>query len=330
MERVTLKCHCDPDDTSGEAISNRLEIACIAARPLASSPRFTGLLAMTVIFSFLFSTAFASEKLNIAVTIAPQAEFVEKVGGEYVNVSVMVPAAGNPHTYELTPSQLKDARDADLYFKLGSGIEFELMWMDKIASINNGLTIIDNSAGITLIDNEDKEAGHLPGAGHYHGPKDPHIWLSPKNAAIMINTIKNALIAGDPEHVGIYQKNAEAYINELNGLDREIREELKDKKKRVFMVFHPAWAYFARDYGLKEIAIESEGKEPTIAGLRGIIDTARENGIKVIFISPQFSRRSAEVVAKEAGCKIAVVDDLSKDYTGNMRCAAGVLKEGID
>ncbi len=272
-----------------------------------------------IIFTFLFSTASAGNRLNIVVTIAPQAEFVEKVGGEYVNVSVMVPAAGNPHTYELTPSQLKDVRDADLYFKLGSGIEFELMWMGKIASINKGLTIIDNSAGITLIENEEEKAA-----------KDPHIWLSPKNAVMMIGSIKDALIGRDSEHADVYQKNAEVYINELNSLDREIREKLKDKKKRVFMVFHPAWVYFARDYGLKEIAIESEGKEPTIAGLRSIIDMARENGIKVIFISPQFSTRSAEVVAKETGCKIVAVDDLSKDYTGNMRRVAGVLKEGID
>ncbi|MDP3789878.1 MAG: zinc ABC transporter substrate-binding protein, partial [Candidatus Omnitrophota bacterium] len=201
---------------------------------------------------------------------------------------------------------------------------------DKVASINKGLTIIDNSAGITMVDSEDEEGGHLPGTGHYHGPKDPHIWLSPKNAVIMIGGIKDALIGRDPDHADVYRKNAEVYINELNNLDREIREKLKDKKKRVFMVFHPAWVYFARDYGLKEIAIESEGKEPTIAGLRGIIDMARENGIKVIFISPQFSRRSAEVVAKETGCKIVAVDDLSKDYTGNMRRVAGVLKEGID
>ncbi|MDP3788964.1 MAG: zinc ABC transporter substrate-binding protein, partial [Candidatus Omnitrophota bacterium] len=261
MEKITAKCHCANQrlvrlrrkPRKGEAISGIAQPVPSEAKEsrlarllvcfgFASQPpvRLPAMTIPVIIFTFLFSTASAGNRLNIVVTIAPQAEFVEKVGGEYVNVSVMIPAVGNPHTYEPTPSQLRGVRDADLYFKLGSGIEFELMWMDKIASINKGLTIIDNSAGITLIESEEEESGHT---------KDPHIWLSPKNTVIMIGGIKDALIGRDPEHADVYRKNAGAYINELNSLDREIREKLRDKKKRVFMVFHPAWVYFARDYG---------------------------------------------------------------------------------
>jgi len=266
----------------------------------------------SIIFCSAPEESGANRKTNVIVTILPQAEFVEKAGGEYVDVSVMVPRGTDPHTYEPTPSQLKKAASADLYFKLGSGVEFELAWMDKIASLNKNLTIINTSEGVELLD------------------KDPHIWLSPKNAIIMVGSIRDALIAKDPQREKMYQKNAEAYIKELSRLDAEIKEKLAHKQNRIFMVFHPSWGYFARDYDLKEISIEIEGKEPTIAGLKKVIDEARETGVKEIFTSPQFSQRSAEVVAKEINGRVVSVDPLSKNYVENLKYIADILKKEID
>lgn len=255
----------------------------------------------------------AGNKINVVVTVLPEAEFAEKVGGEHVKVSVMVPYGNNPHIYEPAPSQLRGLADAQLYFKLGSGIEFELTWMSKIASINKNLTIVNISEGIDLM-----------------ADKDPHIWLSPRNAIIMVENIRDALIVEDFQNKEAYRKNAALYIKELESLDAEIKEKLTGKKNRVFMVFHPSLAYFARDYNLKEIAIESEGKEPTIADLKGIIDEARSSGARIILASPQFSQKSAEVVAEEINGKVVSVDPLSKNYIENMRHIADILKEGTE
>lgn len=254
----------------------------------------------------------AAGKLNVIVTILPEAEFVEKVGGEYADVSVMIPGGMDPHTYEPTPSQLRKVGDADLYFKLGSGLEFELAWMDKLAALNENLVVVDTSEGIELLD------------------KDPHIWLSPRNAMIMVMNIRNALSAKDPAHKESYQKNAGEYIKELLRLDGGIKEKLSHKKNRVFMVFHPSLGYFARDYDLREMPMQAEGKEPTIAGLKKIIDSARENGVKVIFASPQFNQKSAEVVAKEINGRVVSVDPLRKDYIGNLEYIAGILEKEIN
>jgi zinc transport system substrate-binding protein len=146
----------------------------------------------------------------------------------------------------------------------------------------------------------------------------------------MVGSVRDALIAKDPQREKMYRKNAEAYIKELSKLDAEIKEKLARKQNRIFMVFHPSWGYFARDYDLKEISIEIEGKEPTIAGLKKVIDKAKETGVKEIFASPQFSQRSAEVVAKEINGRVVSVDPLSKNYVENLKYIADILKEEID
>lgn len=273
----------------------------------------TALLILSILLLCGISEALsAGEKLSVVVTILPEAEFVEKVGGKYVDVHVMVSKGTDPHTYEPTPLQFKIIGGTDLYFKLGSGIEFELMWMDKIASLNKGLTLVDISKGIGLLG------------------KDPHIWVSPKNAIIMVGNIKDALIAKDPGHRAEYQKNAEEYTEELSRLDAEIREKLAGKKNRLFMTFHPSWGYFARDYGLKEISIQKEGKEPTIVSMKEVIDMARANGIKTVFVSPGFSRKSAVVVAGEIGGIVLTADPLRKDYVENLKYVTGMLAEEIN
>jgi len=299
---------------------------------MAHYPKAVLLILSIVFFCGIPGAVSADDKLNVVVTILPEAEFVEKVGAEHVNVSVMVPPGANPHTYEPTPLQLKKVESADLYFKIGAGIEFELVWLDKLISLNKNLQVVDMSRGITTLDAAAHEADKTSAGEirHAHTGKDPHIWLSPKNVMIMVDGIRGALIEKDPQHKDVYNRNAGEYLKELEGLDFDIRAKLKHRQGMSFMVFHPAWAYFARDYGLKELAIESEGKEPTIAGLSSIIEAAKKNGIKVIFVSPQFSRKSSEVVAREINGKVVSVDDLSKDYIDNMRYVTGLLEENIN
>lgn len=264
-----------------------------------------------------------SEKVRVVVTIPPQAEFAEKVGKDRVEVTVMVPPGASPHTYEPTPSQLTKVSNAHLYAVVGSGIEFELAWMDKIIGMNENMVIVDCSQGIELIrEHEDKEHEHYGHEGY-----DPHIWLSPRNAVIMVEHIYQGLIQIDAENKEYYTQNKNEYVKELNDLDEEIVKALSGKENRKIMVYHPSWAYFCRDYRLQQIPIEKEGKEPTPQGIAHLIQQAKENNITVIFASPQFNTESAEVIAREINGTIVLIDPLEKTYTENIRKVAEAFAE---
>jgi len=242
--------------------------------------------------------------LRVVVTIPPQAEFVEKVGGEHLQVTVLVPPGANPHTYEPTARQMIEVAKAKIYFQVGSGIDLELTFTEKLIKINSGIIVINCSEGIQIVD------------------RDPHVWLSPKNAKIIVKNIYKALVQVDPENEEYYRRNMESYLKELESLDEEIRRILENLTDRCFIVYHPAWGYFARDYNLTQIPVEKEGKEPTARGLMALIDQARELNKKVIFVSPQFDRRKAETIAENIDGKVVFLDPLAKDYVNNLRLVA--------
>ena len=271
--------------------------------------------------------AINDDKIGVVVSIPPQAEFVEKVGGDKVTVTVMVPPGANPHTYEPAPVQLEEVSKAEIYAKVGSGIEFELAWMDKIIKINEKMLVVDCSRGVKLIaisyesgepvayneyDENDKDRSNFKGI-------DPHIWLSPSNAKIMAENIYEGLVQIDPENQKYYERNLGSYLEELDRLDEEIARIFLEKENKVIMVFHPTWTYFALDYGIKQMPIEEEGKEPTAEGIKNLIDKARKYDIKVIFASPEFSTKSAEAVAREIGGSVVLISSLKKNYVENIR-----------
>ncbi len=265
-------------------------------------------------------------RLQIVSSITPLSYFAERIGGRYVSVSVMVPPGGDPHSYEPKPSQLVMLSHAILFIKAGSGIEFELDWMPRILSLNPGLRICDASAGATLLPMpkgeraEDADMYHEEHREHHrHGNKDPHFWLSPANAVTIVRNIAKALESEDPAHSKEYRANASRLEEELRALDREIQEKISGVTLRKFLVFHPAWGYFAHDYGLEQIAVEAEGKSLTPGQMRHVIDTAKKNGIRVVFISPQFNAQQAGAIAKAIGGKIHSVDPLASDYQDNLR-----------
>ncbi|MCD6387418.1 MAG: zinc ABC transporter substrate-binding protein [Methanophagales archaeon] len=254
----------------------------------------------------------------VVVTIPPQAEFVKRVGGEKVAVITMVPQWANPHTYEPTPAQLMNVSKAKMYVKMGSGIEFEIAWMDKIKSINENMLIVDCSNGIELLKED--------------GKADPHIWLSPKNAKIIVENICKGLVQIDPSNSTYYEQNKEAYLRELDALDKEISQILSKTSKasaHKFIVYHPAWSYFARDYGLEQISVEEGGKEPTPERIASIIEEAKRNNITKIFASPQFKDK-AEVIAREIEGKVVEINPLAENYIENMRKFAEELAEKVE
>ena len=257
------------------------------------------------------------EKLGVVVTIPPQAEFVEEIGGDKVEVTVMVPPGASPHTYEPKASQLRKVGKAEMYAKVGSGVEFELTWTDKIIDTNKDMLVVDCSKGVTLI-----EAGNQHEENHEHNGADPHIWLSPKNVKIMVENIYKGLAQIDTANKEYYQKNKEAYLQKLDKLDKEITQTLRTEENRQLLVYHPAWAYFTKDYNLEQIPIEKEGKEPTPQGIANLIKQAKDNNITIIFASPEFSTKSAEVIANEIGGEVVLLSPLEKNYLENMRKVA--------
>jgi zinc transport system substrate-binding protein len=205
--------------------------------------------------------------------------------------------------------------EAEMYAKVGSGVEFELVWMDKLMATNKEMVVVDCSEGVELqamvTGDEQEEEGH--------GGIDPHIWMSPVNARIMVRNICTGMIAVDPVNRRYYEQNRNTYLQELAEIDREIRDGLSGLKNRRFMVYHPALGYFAREYNLDMLPIELEGKEPTAAGLASLIQQAKAHDIRVIFAEPQFDPKSAEVIADAIGGKVVLIDPLARDYIGNLR-----------
>ena len=258
----------------------------------------------------------SGDKLAIVVTILPQAEFVEKVGGEKVEITVMVPEGHSPHTYEPSPGQMKELSQADLYAKVGSGIEFELVWMDNFIDLNRDMLILDSSEGIELKSMASSDTGIYNGSDN--SKNDPHIWMSPKNAVVMAENIANGLIELDPSNRDYYQGNLQEYTTALEEIDASIRDGLSDVENRIFMVYHPSFGYFARDYNLTMLTVEDEGKEPTPAGIAHLIEQANEYDIKAVFASPQFNPDSAEVIADEIEGKVIFIDPLTRDYRDNL------------
>jgi zinc transport system substrate-binding protein len=247
------------------------------------------------------------DTLIVAVSIAPLADFVENVGGDNVEVTVMVPPGYSPHTYEPTPHQMAKISQADIYVRVGAGLEFEEAWMDDMMAQNPDIYVIDCSVGITKIGN------------------DTHIWNSPVNAMQMVENIYQGMIADDPVNADYYRLNKESYAGELEKLDSYIKETLAGFSNRNFLIYHPAFAYFARDYNLTQIAVEHQGKEPTPQVIQTCIDKATQYNLNFVFVAPQFATSYAQTVADETGGRIIYVDPLAANYIANMRSVAASI-----
>ena len=242
------------------------------------------------------------EAIGVVVTILPQADFVHQVAGDKVSVTVMVPPGASPHTYEPTPGQLMEVSKARIYLKVGSGVEFEQTWLDKIIGINPEIQVVNCSYGIT------KQG------------KDPHIWNSPNNAKIMVTNICNGLVAFDPGNDTFYTANRDKYLQELDTLDTYIHGRLdKNATNRVFMIYHPSFGYFAKDYNLTQIAIEHKGKAPTPKVIRDCIDNARDYNLSYVYVAPQYATEDAEAIAREIGGQTVFINPIPRDYIANMR-----------
>lgn len=265
------------------------------------------------IITLLFLTLTLSAAPSVAASIAPQKYFLKQIMGEGADITVLVPAGSSPATYAPKPSQLKALNKASLYFSIG--VDFEKNWLPRFASINKKLKIIDTGKGITKRAMAHEHNEH---DDHHHEGLDPHIWLSPKLVMIQAKTIKDALVSQAPNQKEKYEKNYQAFITKLKSLDEKIKAILSPLRQKSFIVFHPAFGYFAKEYGLTQVAIEKEGKEPSLRYMKRLIDYAKEHHIKTVFVAPQFSQKAAAQIAAQIGGQVQTINPLSDDWETNL------------
>lgn len=295
-----------------------------------------------LIYGFLLnvlgsSLVAAADKPVVFVSILPQKFFVHQIGGALFDVEVMVKPGASPATYEPKPSQMAKLSSSSAY--LAIGVPFESNWLGKFRAVNPTMNIVHTEQGIAKISMVEHlhDADHADHADHVddvegdaaehsdHGILDPHIWLSPALVKKLAKNIVETLMEISPEHSAIFDANYRAFLEEIDKLDGELRELFRGKDNMQFMVFHPSWGYFAREYNLRQVAIEMEGKEPKPAQLLELIRYARENEIQVIFVQRQFSAKKAKVVAKEINGRVVIVDPLAENWFTNLRqVAAGI------
>ncbi len=276
------------------------------------------------------SLCMAEETLPVFVSILPQKYFVEKIGGEFVQVSVMVAPGAGPHTYEPKPAQMVELSKTRLYFAVG--VPFESTWLDRFASANPSMQIISTQEGIEKIHmaSHHHEEEEKSGTHEHEGIRDPHIWLSPPLVMVQARNILRALMSADPAHANVYEDRYKEFIREIADLDMEIFRILGEKElRREFMVFHPAWGYFAQAYGLKQVPVETEGKEPKPAELQKLIEWGKKENIKAVFIQPQYSEKSAGVIAAAIGGQVIAADPLAADWAENLRQIAMKFRDAL-
>lgn len=278
---------------------------------------------MVFISIFSLKSQVTVEPLKVFVSILPQAYFVKQIGGEYVEVAVLVGPGQSPHTYEPTPRQMTALAEARLYFSIG--VPFERQLLGKISATFRNLEVVDTRRGVPLRAIEGEEHD-----GHDHaGAEDPHIWLSPQRVKIQADNICRALVAYDSAHASFYQRNLDIFKRQLDDIDREIMLKLTPYKGSKFFAFHPSYGYFAADYGLVQVAVEIEGKEPGARQLAVVTDQARADGVKVIFVQPQFAVKTAETIARAVGAKVVALDPLAEDYINNLKFMADELARAL-
>jgi zinc transport system substrate-binding protein len=250
-----------------------------------------------------------NDKIGVVVSLGPQVEFVKAVGGDKVDVTLMVPSNADPHTYEPLANQLSRVSNAKMYAELGTPIEFEVNYMDKIRAINPNMLVLNTSKGIKLIPNS---------AENESTTMDPHDYVDPKNAKIMVNNIYQGLVEIDPADKDYYQKNRDSYLQQLDDLDKNTTKLLKGKQGTYILIYHPAFGYYTKDYNLTQVGAMINDEEPSPQRIAMMVNIAKQNNITVIYTEPQYDPKFMQSIASQIGAQVLNVNDLDEHYIKNM------------
>jgi zinc transport system substrate-binding protein len=263
----------------------------------------------------LLLTTFILANINVVVSILPEKSFVKAIGGDGVDVTLMVPPGASPHTYEPKPSQMREAAHAQLYFAIG--VEFEHTWLPRFKDLNPSMKIVDLTEGIEKLPMA--PAHHHESEHHDQEGLDPHIWTAPENVRIIARHIYTALSHADPAHDAYYKQNLTTFLAQIDRTDRTIRSLLAPlQRPAAFMVFHPSWGYFAKAYDLVQVPVEVEGKKPKPRELVMLIKEAQAKKIRAIFTQPEFSDSSAKIIASELHIPVIKISPLAADWSENL------------
>lgn len=268
----------------------------------------------------------ATDKVpTVSVTILPQRYFVERIAGDFLKVNVMVPPGANPAATDLTPDQLVALHNSSLYFAVGY-LPFESAHLYPVLREQEGITLVNHSEGLHLLPGT-CSCGHDHGHDHDHGHgMDPHIWMSPAYARRMAGQIAATLGETFPEKQALFAENLRVLEADIDSIDSRARRIAEKLRHPVFLIYHPALTYFAADYGLEQVSIEHDGKEPGPAHLKAVINLAREKEIRTVFIQSQFDRENARAVAREIGGEVIPIDPLNADWKQEMHALLSILE----
>lgn len=266
--------------------------------------------------------------IKVSVSIMPQAFIVKRIGGEHVSVNVMVPPASSPETYEPGPKRMAELRDSDIYFSIG--MPFELTSIDKVKNEYSNVKFVDMHNGITMNDMESHHGHNSVVENEIAGEiKDPHVWLDPVALIQMSQNTVNEFIKLDPKNRDEYIENHLKLTKELQLLNDEMADLFKDSGKKAFIIYHPAWGYFANRYRLRQIPVEIEGKEPSASEMAELTDIIKKHRIKHIFMQTQVPETVLRSISAETGARIEMLDPLKENVIENIRESALKIKKGL-
>lgn len=247
----------------------------------------------------------------VSVSILPQKYFVDQIAGDLVQVNVLVPPGSSPHNYEVLPSQMKDLSKSKVWLQIGL-LTFEDAWKEKFAEINKDLSIVNCSEGIVPLAGSECED---EGDEHEHsGAYDPHVWLAPVEVKTISKNILNALMTSFPEDAAIFEKNYARFAARIDSVSAQIEQQLAPLQNRNILIFHPALGYYARQFKLAQIPLELDGKEPSPKHLKAIVDLAREQNVRTVFIQKEFDSENALQLSREIGGEVMTIDPLEYDW----------------
>lgn len=294
---------------------------------MMKNPILSLLLVIFLIWQIAVATELESRrKLQVSVSILPQAYFVEKIGKENVEVFTLIGPGQSPHTFDPTPKMIAKIMQSDVYFYIGA--PFESAILHKLKGSMGKMNIVDTGKGVEFLPTE-----FVEGEDHNHilipVAPDPHIWLDPQRVMIIARNICEELIRIDSKNADQYKANLLNFLRELGEIDRKIEEMLKPFQGEEILVYHPAFGYFAKRYNLKQIAIEKFGKSPGAKELVELVQLAKSKGIRIIFVQPQFSKKQAEALASAIGGVVVAIDPLDKNYLENMLKMATLIRNSL-
>ena len=249
---------------------------------------------------------------RVSVTIEAQRYFAERIGGAHFTIHTVVPPGQSPETFDPTPQEMMAVARSRAYLRVGR-IGFEQVWMPTIVEQNPHLQVFDLSQGIRWIDSDPSAHDQ-----HAHGGGDPHIWNAPATARQMAENTLRAFCLLDTAHTAVYRAAHASLVAEIDSTDAALHAMLDTLTHRTFIIYHPALTYFAQAYHLKQLAIETDGKEPSAASMKKLIDEARAQHVRVVFVQREFDRKHAESVAREIGARVVIIDPLSAQWKDEM------------